>query len=342
VDLAVEQQTDIPFLTVKFKRQAIARYGLRVQEVAEAVETAFYGQPVSKILAGQSSFDFVVRYDPRAKADLEAIHATLITTGSGAHLPLHALAEIRKDRGPNTISRENVQRKLVVMANVAGRDLVSVVEETQQRIHQNVSLPAGYHIEYGGQFESAEAASRTLSILGALVILGIFLLLFMAFSSARDAFLVMLNLPLALIGGVIGVYLSGGILSVASLIGFITLFGIATRNGVMMIAHIHHLMEKEGIQDPLTVVIRGAEERLIPILMTALATALALIPLALGAGEPGSEIQAPMAVVILFGLLTSTVLNMIVVPALYLRFGSINRTLQSSQQAILNSPPLSY
>jgi CzcA family heavy metal efflux pump len=342
VDLAVEQQTDIPFLTVKFKRQAIARYGLRVQEVAEAVETAFYGQPVSKILAGQSSFDLVVRYDPRAKADLEAIHATLITTGSGAHLPLHALAEIRKDRGPNTISRENVQRKLVVMANVAGRDLVSVVEETQQRIHQNVSLPAGYHIEYGGQFESAEAASRTLSILGALVILGIFLLLFMAFSSARDAFLVMLNLPLALIGGVIGVYLSGGILSVASLIGFITLFGIATRNGVMMIAHIHHLMEKEGIQDPLTVVIRGAEERLIPILMTALATALALIPLALGAGEPGSEIQAPMAVVILFGLLTSTVLNMIVVPALYLRFGSINRTLQSSQQAILNSPPLSY
>jgi CzcA family heavy metal efflux pump len=295
VDLAVEQQTDIPFLTVKFKRQAIIRYGLRVQEVAEAVETAFYGRPVSKILEGQSSFDLVVRYDPRVKIDLEALRATLITTGSGAHLPLHALAEIRKDRGPNTISRENVQRKIVVMANVAGRDLVSVVEEAQQRIRQSMSLPAGYHIEYGGQFESAEAASRTLSTLGALVILGIFLLLFMAFSSARDAFLVMLNLPLALIGGVIGVYLSGGILSVASLIGFITLFGIATRNGVMMIAHIHHLVEAEGIWDRLTAVSRGAEERLIPILMTALATALALIPLALGAGDPGSELQAPMA-----------------------------------------------
>lgn len=327
VDLAMEQQADIPFLTIKFKRQAIARHGLQVQEVAEAVTTAFYGQSVSKILEGQSSFDLVVRYDPRVKADLEAVRATLITTPDGARLPLHALAEIRKDRGPNTISRENVQRKMVVMANVAERDLVGVVEEIQQSVRQGASLPAGYHIEYGGQFESAEAASRTLSILGVLVVFGIFLLLFMAFNSARDAGLVMVNLPLALMGGVIGVYLSGGILSVASLIGFITLFGIATRNGVMMIAHIHHLVEKEGVREPLTAVIRGARERLIPILMTALGTALALIPLALSAGEPGSEIQAPMAMVILFGLLTSTMLNMVVVPALYLRFGAVRQIL---------------
>ncbi|ADE14870.1 heavy metal efflux pump, CzcA family [Nitrosococcus halophilus Nc 4] len=327
VDLAMEQQADIPFLTIKFKRQAIARHGLQVQEVAEAVTTAFYGQSVSKILEGQSSFDLVVRYDPRVKADLEAVRATLITTPGGARLPLHALAEIRKDRGPNTISRENVQRKMVVMANVAERDLVGVVEEIQQSVRQGASLPAGYHIEYGGQFESAEAASRTLSILGVLVVFGIFLLLFMAFNSARDAGLVMVNLPLALMGGVIGVYLSGGILSVASLIGFITLFGIATRNGVMMIAHIHHLVEKEGVREPLTAVIRGARERLIPILMTALGTALALIPLALSAGEPGSEIQAPMAMVILFGLLTSTMLNMVVVPALYLRFGAVRQIL---------------
>ncbi|KFI23848.1 multidrug transporter AcrB [Nitrosococcus oceani] len=328
VDLAVQQQTDIPFLTIRFKRQAIARHGLRVQEVAEAVKGAFYGQPVSKILEGRANFDLVVRYDPRVKADLEAVRATLMTTGSGAHLPLHALAEIRKDRSPNFISREDVQRKMVVMANVAGRDLVSAVEEIQQGVRQSLSLPAGYHVEYGGQFKSAKAAFRTLSIVSVLVILGIFLLLFMAFNSARDAFLVMLNLPLALIGGVVGVYFSGGILSVASIIGFITLFGIATRNGVMMIAHIHHLVERERVRDPMTAVIRGAKERLIPILMTALATALALIPLALGAGEPGSEIQAPMAMVILFGLLTSTALNMMVVPALYLRFGVASQKLR--------------
>lgn len=188
-----------------------------------------------------------------------------------------------------------------------------------------MTLPAGYHIEYGGQFESAEQASRTLLILGFIVIVGIFLLLFIAFHSAGDALLVMLNLPLALIGGVIGVYASGGVLSVASIIGFITLFGIATRNGVMMISHIHHLIQEEGISDLSRAVKRGALERLSPILMTALGTGLALIPLALSGGDPGSEIQAPMAIVILFGLLTSTALNMVVIPALYLRFGSMRR-----------------
>jgi len=213
------------------------------------------------------------------------------------------------------------------MANVAERDLVSVVEDMRQRIGQNLTLPAGYHIEYGGQFESAEQASRTLLLLGIVVLVAIFLLLFVAFHSARDALLVMLNLPLALIGGVIGVYASGGVLSVASIIGFITLFGIATRNGVMMIAHIQQLIDHEGVRDALTAVKRGASERLIPILMTALAAGLALVPLAMAAGEPGSEIQAPMAIVILFGLLSSTVLNMIVVPALYLRFGSVRTRL---------------
>jgi Cu/Ag efflux pump CusA len=186
-------------------------------------------------------------------------------------------------------------------------------------------MPSGYHVEFGGQFESAEQASQTLLLLGLVVTLGIFLLLFLAFRSVRDALLVMLNLPLALIGGVIGVYMTGGVLSVASIIGFITLFGIATRNGVILIAHIHHLVEEEGIKDPLEAVKRGATERLIPILMTALAAGLALIPLALALGQPGSEIQAPMAIVILFGLLTSTALNMIVVPALYLRFGQATR-----------------
>lgn len=327
VDVTDEQQTDIPFLTVRFNRAALAQHGLSMREVSEAIEVAFSGMPVDRVQQGQASFDLVLRFDPSARANIEAVRSTLITTAEGARLPLSALADIRNDRAPYSISRENVQRKMVVMANVAGRDLAGVVADIRQRVAAGVPLPAGYHIEYGGQFESAEAASRTLLILGAAVTVGIFLLLFIAFGTARDAFLVMLNLPLAMIGGVAGVFVSGGVLSVASIIGFITLFGIATRNGVMMISHIHHLVEHEGVRDAAEAVKRGAGERLVPILMTALAAGLALVPLALAAGQPGSEIQAPMAVVILCGLLSSTVLNMIVVPALYLRFGNLRQLL---------------
>jgi len=324
VDLAAEQQDEIPFISVKFDRNALARHGMRIKDISELIETAFYGHKVSQVLEGQASFNMTVRYDPAALDNLETIRATLITTPSGAMVPLHALADIRKNRGPNTISRENVQRKIVVMANVGeGRDLGGVVDDIRRAVDAEVELPAGYHIEYGGQFESAAEASRTLLIMGSAVIVGIFLLLFVAFSSVRDALLVMLNLPLGLVGGVIGVYVSGGILSVASMIGFISLFGIATRNGVMMISHIRQLMEHEGVNDPVEAVRRGAMERLVPILMTALTAGFALVPLALSGGQPGSEIQTPMAIVILFGLITSTALNMIVVPALYLRFGSI-------------------
>ncbi len=329
VDVTDEQQTNIPFLTVRFDRAALAQHGLSMREVSDAIETAFAGMPVDRVQQGQASFDLVLRFYPSARASLDAVRATLITTADGARLPLSALADIRNDRAPYSISRENVQRKMVVMANVAGRDLASVVADIRTAVAAGVTLPAGYHIEYGGQFESAEAASRTLLVLGAAVTVGIFLLLFIAFGTARDAFLVMLNLPLAMIGGVAGVFASGGVLSVASIIGFITLFGIATRNGVMMISHIHHLVEHEGVRDAVEAVKRGAEERLVPILMTALAAGLALVPLALAAGQPGSEIQAPMAVVILCGLLSSTLLNMIVVPALYLRFGAINHLLEN-------------
>ncbi|NHZ82276.1 CusA/CzcA family heavy metal efflux RND transporter [Massilia sp. CCM 8695] len=331
VDVSVEQQIDIPFVNIRFKRDALARAGMSVQSVAEAIETAFSGQVVSRILDGQTSFDLAVRYDPAVSASLEAINATLITTPSGARLPLSALADIRKDRGPNLIGRENVQRKIVVMANVSGRDLAGVVDEMRRRVQAEVKLPVGYHVEYGGQFESAEGASRTLLVLGSAVLVGIFLLLFMAFRSTRDALLVMVNLPLAMIGGVVGVYVTGGVLSVAAIIGFITLFGIATRNGVMMISHIRHLIDTGVVTEPIAAIRRGAEERLVPILMTALAAGLALVPLALSAGKPGSEIQAPMAVVILFGLLTSTALNMFVVPALYLRFGSHRATAGNKQ-----------
>jgi len=338
VDVAAEQQADIPFLTVDLKRAAIARHGLSVRDLGEAIETAFLGLEVSRVLEGEASFGLVVRYDPDATADLDAIRSTLVTTATGARLPLHALADIRKDRGPNTIGREDVQRKIVVMANVAGRDLRGVVDDIRRVIGEQVTLPRGYHIELGGQFESAEQASRTLLVLGIAVTVGIFLLLFVAFRSARDALLVMLNLPLALIGGVIGVHAAGGVLSVASIIGFITLFGIATRNGVMLIAHIHQLVEHEGVTEPLEAVKRAATERLVPILMTALATGLALIPLALALGQPGSEIQAPMAMVILFGLLTSTALNMIVVPALYLRFGQIDSSARATRDPFSSEP----
>jgi CzcA family heavy metal efflux pump len=325
VDVQLEQQSEIPFVNIDFDREAIARYGLTIREVSHTIETAFFGSTVSRVLDGDASFDLVVKLPDAARESVETMQALQIATPTGARVPLSALASIMRDRGPNQIGRENVQRRIVIMANVAGRDLGGVVEDARRRIQANVDLPAGYHVEYGGQFESAAAASRTLLLLGGLVVVGIFLLLYLAFASTRDALLVMLNLPLALLGGVAGVWLSGGVLTVASIIGFITLFGIATRNGVMLIAHIHHLAAEEGVDDPIERVRRGSIERVVPIVMTALATALALVPLALSAGQPGSEIQAPMAIVILAGLLSSTVLNMVVLPALYLRYGSLGR-----------------
>ena len=219
------------------------------------------------------------------------------------------------------VLRENVQRRNVISCNVAGRDLGSVVSDIQAAVRQAVPMPAGYRVEYGGQFESEESASQRLLGLGALVIAGLFMLLVIAFGRARDAVLVMLNLPLALIGGVAGVFLAGGVLNVATMIGFITLFGIATRNGIMLVSHIRHLMDEEGVTDFREAVLRGALERLVPILMTAMAAGLALVPLAVRSGQSGSEIQTPMAIVILCGLATSTLLNMFVVPTLYLRYG---------------------
>jgi Cu/Ag efflux pump CusA len=236
-------------------------------------------------------------------------------------VPIRTLADVRREQGPNMVLRENVQRRIVISCNVAGRDLGSVVDDIRRAVAQAVPMPAGYHVDYGGQFESQQSASQRLLGLGILAIAGLFMLLVLAFGRARDAVIVMVNLPLALIGGVAGVYLAGGILSVASMIGFITLFGIATRNGIMLVSHIQHLMNEEGVTDFREAVERGALERLVPILMTAMAAGLALIPLALGGGKTGSEIQTPMAIVILCGLTTSTLLNMIVVPTLYLKYG---------------------
>ena len=321
VDLAAESQTDIPTLKVRVDAAAAARHGLESGTVAEALQTARVGHAIGHILEGQIAFPLVVRYALDDTSTLEAIGETRIQTPDRRQIPLSAVARIQPDRGPNFVMRENVQRRIVVQSNVSGRDLRSVVNAIQTRVTQNVRLPQGYHVEYGGQFESEAQASRQLLWLSLGVIVAIFFILSAAFGSSRDGLLIMLNLPLALIGGVIGVFLAGGVLSVASIVGFITLFGIATRNGIMLVSHIRHLQLAEGVTDFRAAVVRGSTERLVPILMTALAAGLALVPIALSMGRPGSEVQAPMAMVILFGLASSTALNMIVVPVLYSRFG---------------------
>ena len=321
VDLSTEAQTDIPTLKVRVDPGAAARQGLETGAVAEALQSARVGQVVGQVLEGQVAFPLVVRYAQETSTDLEAVGTTQIQTPDRRQIPLSAVATIQRDRGPNFVMRENVQRRIVVQSNVSGRDLRSVVNDIQARVGQQVTMPQGYHVEYGGQFESEAQASQQLLWLSVGVVIAIFFILSSAFASTRDGLLIMVNLPLALMGGVAGVYLAGGVLSVASIVGFITLFGIATRNGIMLVSHIRHLQEQEGVSDFRTAVVRGATERLVPILMTALAAGLALVPIALSAGEPGSEIQAPMATVIMFGLLTSTALNMVVVPILYERFG---------------------
>src|SRR5688500_9332989 len=322
VDLSTEAQTEIPTLRVKVQPDAAARYGIPAGEAAEALQTARAGKVVGQVLEGQVAFPLVIRYARDTHAsDLDAVGATMIDTADRSQVPLAAIATIERDRGPNFVMRENVQRRIVVQSNVSGRDLRSVVDDIQQQVAASVRLPAAVRIEYGGQFENESSASKQLLWLSLGVVLAIFFVLMTAFGSTRDALLVMLNLPLALIGGVIGVYLAGGVLSVASIVGFITLFGIATRSGIMLVSHIRHLQTNEGVHDFLDAVTRGATERLVPILMTALAAGLALVPIAMSMGEAGSEIQAPMALVILFGLATSTALNMLVVPVLYARFG---------------------
>jgi CzcA family heavy metal efflux pump len=316
VDVAIEQQIDIPQIVVDFDLDRVARAGTHRGELAETMEDALAGKKVTQVLEGQRTYDVVVRY-PQRERDEESLRELLIDVPDHSLLPLGMLATVRRDVGPNTIVRENTQRKMVIMANVSGRDLGSVVDDIRKQVARNIQLPEGYHVVYGGQFESQERASRTLMLLGLAVIVGIFLVLQIAFESSARALVIMTNLPLALIGGVIAVFSTDRILSIGSLVGFITLFGIATRNGIMLLSHFQHVREREGASLD-EAVHRGSLERLSPVLMTALCAGLALVPLVIAAGEPGNEIQAPMGIVILGGLLTSTLLNLFVVPALYL------------------------
>ncbi len=324
-DLSVEQQVDIPQVRIVAKRAELLKYGMSVVQMAEAAEVAMFGKVVSRSLEGDRGFDILVRYDDSAKKDFESMRSTIIDTPGGAKIPLSAIAEISSAKGPNSISRENVQRNIVVQANVAGRDLRSVYEDSKSRIETNLKLPSGYFIEYGGQFKSEAEASRTIGILSILSLLAIFLILYVEFNSFRTSILVMVNLPLSVIGGIIIILFTDRIISIASIVGFITLFGIATRNGILLVSHYKHLMEAKGASLK-EAVYQGSMERLRPVIMTALAAGLALVPFAISADKPGNEILSPLAIVILGGLISSTALNMVVLPSLYIKFGNVKET----------------
>ncbi|MBQ1885912.1 MAG: efflux RND transporter permease subunit [Bacteroidales bacterium] len=315
VDVSVEQQTETPQLQIRANRTALARYGISMEEFNNFVSTAFSGKKVGDIYEGQRSFDLVLKMDEDYTQKLDDIGKALIDTQDGGKVPLESVAEIVSAGGPNTISRENVQRKLVVSANVSGRDVSSVVEDIQQRVSEQIHLPEGYLIEYGGQFESARSASRTLALATVISLIIIFLLLMGEFRKVSLSLLVLVSLPLALIGGVMAVFFTSGVVSIPSIIGFITLFGVATRNGILLISRYEHLQaEGKSLKDTIMI---GSADRLNPILMTALTSAFALIPLIINSDKPGNEIQSPMAVVVLGGLITSTLLNIFVMPILY-------------------------
>ncbi len=313
-DLALEQQIERPQLQIYPKRDMLMKYGITLPEFSEFINVALAGRVVSQVNEGGKVFDLTVKVDDAARETMDAI-GELTMDANGRKVPLHYVADILPLAGPNTINRENVQRKIVVSANVAGRDLKGVVNDIRKRVEEEVVLPEGYHVEYGGQFESEEAASRTLFLTSLISMLLIFLILFHEFRSVPLSGIIMLNLPLAIIGGVICIWLTSGVISIPSIIGFISLFGIATRNGILLVSHYNHLLAQgNGLYES---IVQGSLDRLNPILMTALTSALALIPLALGGDLPGNEIQSPMAQVILGGLLSSTLLNGFVVPIVY-------------------------
>ena len=315
VDVNVDQQIDIPQIQIRANRDMMAQYGITIEEFNDFIDVAFGGEKLSEIYEGQRSFDLVLKLDRDHTETIEGLRSALIDTHDGKKVPLEQVADIVSVSGPSSISRENVQRKVVISANVAGRDLRSAVQEIQKNINETISLPEGYRIEYGGQFESEAKASQTLMLTSLIALLIIFLLLFQEFKNFRLAGIILLNLPLALIGGVFAIYFTSGILSIPAIIGFITLFGIATRNGILLVSHYQHLQEN-GVSLMETIT-RGSADRLNPILMTALTAALALIPLALRGNLAGNEIQSPMAKVILGGLITSTLLNIYIVPIVY-------------------------
>jgi Cu(I)/Ag(I) efflux system membrane protein CusA/SilA len=313
-DLNVEQQVERPQLKIEPKRDLLVKYGITLPEFSEIINTMLAGEVVSQVYEGNRVFDLTLKVDDDSRSTAKRIRDLTVDAG-GSKIPLGNIANITSSTGPNTVIHENVARKIVVSANVSGRDLRGVVNDIQEKVKAEISLPEGYHIEYGGQFESEQAASRTLLVASIFSILAIFMLLYNQFRNITQSAVVMLNLPLALIGGVFAIFFTNGIVSIPAIIGFISLFGIATRNGILLISRYNDLQSGGGLS-PGEIVMQGSSDRLNPILMTALTSALALIPLAIGGSLPGNEIQSPMAKVILGGLLTSTLLNAFIVPVL--------------------------
>lgn len=316
VDLNVGQQVERPQLMIEPKREMLGKYGITMPQFAEMVNVLLAGETVSQVYEGDKVFDLVLKADNEGRATVESIR-NMTVDANGGTVPLGNIAEVRSSAGPNTINRENAVRKIVISANVSGRDLLSVVEDIQRNVEEKVRLPKGYHVEYGGQFESERSASRALLIASVFSLLVIFMLLFSQFRSMTQSLVILLNLPLALIGGVISVWLADGMISIPAIIGFISLFGIATRNGMLLVSRYNDL-RSEGCSI-MESVRRGSADRLNPILMTALSSALALIPMVTGGDLPGNEIQSPMAKVILGGLFTSTLLNGFIIPIMYLK-----------------------
>lgn len=315
-DINVEQQVERPELNITPKREMLARYGISLPEFAEVVRVMMEGEVVSTVYEGNRSFDLTLKVNDDARSSIEKISDLTIDTGDGKKVPLSYVADIKSAAGPNTINRENVSRKLVVSCNATGGELAKAVGAIREKIAENIELPEGYHIEYGGQFESEERASKTIALVSIFSIFIIFMLLYGEFKNISQSLVVLLNLPLALIGGVFAIFFTDGILSIPAIIGFISLFGIATRNGMLLIDR-YNVLASEGHSREEAVMI-GSLDRLNPILMTAITSALALLPLALGGDLPGNEIQSPMAKVILGGLFSSTLLNGFVVPVIYL------------------------
>jgi CzcA family heavy metal efflux pump len=318
VDVQVEPVVPVPQISIQVDRAAAARYGIRVKDLTTTIETAFRGATVSQILEGQRMFDLNVWFEPEYRNDINVIQETLVDTADGTKVPLGALAAVSYGKSPNTISHENLSRRVVIQANVSGRDLGSVITDMRAAISKQVSLPNGYYVVFGGQFEAQEKATSQLLMLSLVSIAGMFVLLIMAFRSWRAAGLVMANLPLALIGGIWGVFFTGAVLSVGSLVGFITLFGLSTRNGIMLVSHFNHLLgEGKNFEDILW---EGSLDRLSPVLMTALTAALGVLPIAIMGGA-GRELEQPLAIVIVGGMFSSTALTLLVIPALFNVFG---------------------
>jgi len=334
VDVQVENQVMVPQLMIKLDRMAVQRYGLQVGKVADELEVFYNGKVVSQILDGQKSFDIVLRTDDSTRKNIDAIRNTQIAASDGSLIPLQQIAKIEIENSTNAVNHENTQRRIVVSANVQGRDLGSTVKEMQETVKKELPLQEGYYLQWGGQFESQQSASKLITLLSIFSIAGIFLVLYSHFKSSRIALQIMLNIPLALIGSVIAVMLTGGVFSIATMVGFITLTGIASRNGIMMISHYIHLVQHEGEEFGDKMIIRGSLERLVPVLMTALVAAFALIPLTMDATAPGKEILYPVATVILGGLVSSTLLDMIVTPVVFKLFGekALRKYLQAQQQ----------